>query len=286
MRNKLLAGAIALALIGCSEKPADDAQVATSDGAPATEAANDAAGGNIPLNAAPGVAFDYSYTFRLADDRIAKVQEEHAAACEALGVQHCRIVDVRYRLDDEKFVEAQTRFKLDPGIARKFGSSAIASVEKAAGVLADASVNGEDVGTEVLASQQRSAGAQAEIARIEDRLKHGGLDKSERAELLSQISALRGQLGEERQNRRTGEDRIAWTDVAFNYASDGGVPGIGNRNPFGTAWATLLGSGGTLLSVLLFVGAAVLPWALIAGAAIFLWRRFRPRKAKPSVPAA
>lgn len=285
MRNKLLAGAMALALVGCSEKQSEDASVSTSNPA-AQEAASDAAGPDVALNAAPGVAFDYSYTFRLADDRIAKVQEEHAAACETLGVQHCRIVDVRYQLNDEKLVEAQTQFKLDPGIARKFGANALASVEKAEGVLADASVNGEDVGTEILASQQRSAGSEVEIARLEERLKQGGLDKRERAELLSQIAALRGQLGDERQSRRAGEARIAWTSVAFNYASDGGLPGIGRENPFSNAWTTLLGSGGTLLSVILVAGAAILPWALLAALVAFLWRRFRGRPTEPPTPAA
>ncbi len=285
MRNKLLAGAMALALVGCSEKQSEDASVSTSNPA-AQEAASDAAGPDVALNAAPGVAFDYSYTFRLADDRIAKVQEEHAAACETLGVQHCRIVDVRYQLNDEKLIEAQTQFKLDPGIARKFGANALASVEKAEGVLADASVNGEDVGTEILASQQRSAGSEVEIARLEERLKQGGLDKRERAELLSQIAALRGQLGDERQSRRAGEARIAWTSVAFNYASDGGLPGIGRENPFSNAWTTLLGSGGTLLSVILVAGAAILPWALLAALVAFLWRRFRGRPTEPPTPAA
>lgn len=275
MRNKLLVGAMALALVGCSEKSSEDA--ATND-TPAAEAiseegsADAAAVPRIGIEAAPGVAFDYAYTFRLADDRISKVQEEHAAACETLGIQRCRIVDVRYQLTDEKLVEAQTQFKLDPGIARKFGASAIASVEKAEGVLADASVAGEDVGTEILASQQRSAGSEAEIARLEERLKSGGLDKRERAELLSQISQLRGELGTERQNRRSGEARIAWTSVAFNYASDGGLPGIGHENPFASAGETLMRSGSTVLSFVLTLGAALLPWALLLGLIVAFWR--------------
>jgi hypothetical protein len=276
---------VALALVGCSEKQSEDASVSTSNAPAAEAAASDAAGPDVALNAAPGVAFDYSYTFRLADDRIAKVQEEHAAACETLGVQRCRIVDVRYQLDDEKLVEAQTQFKLEPGIARKFGASALASVEKAEGVLADASVKGEDVGTQILTSQQRSAGSEAEIARIEERLKAGGLDKRERAELLAQVAQLRGQLGDERQSRRDGEARIAWTSVAFNYVSDGGMPGIGRENPFSNAWSALLGSGGTLLSVVLVFGAAILPWALLAALAVYLWRRFRGRPTEPPASA-
>lgn len=276
MRNKLLAGAMTLALIGCSEKSAEDASVSNpinSDSAAiAEEAADAAATPRIDIEAAPGVAFDYAYRFRLADDRIAKVQEEHAAACETLGIQRCRIVDVRYQLTDEKLVEAQTQFKLVPGIARKFGANAIASVEKAEGVLADASVAGEDVGTEILTSQQRSAGSEAEIVRLEERLKSGGLDKRERTELLAQISQLRGEIGNERQTRRSGEARIAWTSVAFNYASDGGLPGIGHENPFASAGETLMRSGSTALSFVLTLGAALLPWAVLLGLIVAFWR--------------
>ena len=275
MRNKLLAGAMALALIGCSEKQAEDASVSspTNNEAPAAgETADAAAAPRIGIETAPGVAFDYAYTFRLADDRIARVQEEHAAACETLGVGRCRIVDVRYQLTDEKLVEAQTQFRLEPGIARRFGAGAIESVEKAEGVLADASVAGEDVGTAILASQQRSAGSEAEIARLEERLKAGGLGKSERAEILAQISQLRGKIDDERQTRRSGEARIAWTSVAFNYVSDGGLPGIGHENPFASAGETLMRSGSTALSFVLTLGAALLPWGILAALLVVFWR--------------
>lgn len=295
MKMKLLAGLMALALAGCSERASKDA--ATTESPAAAEAAADAGSPRIGIEAAPGVAFDYAYTFRLADDRISKVQEEHAAACETLGVQRCRLVDVRYQLTDEKLVEAQTQFKLDPGIARKFGANAIASVEKAEGVLADASVAGEDVGTEILASQQRSAGSEAEIARLEGRLKSGGLDKRERAELLAQISQLRGQIGDERQSRRSGEARIAWTSVAFNYVSDGGLPGIGHENPFASAGETLMRSGSTALTFVLTLGAAILPWGLLLALLLAFWRsrfvsavrqqlRAKPAASDPATPPA
>lgn len=301
MKNKLLAGAMALALVGCSEKSAEDVAATDSPAAQAVAesegAADAAATPRIGVDAAPGVAFDYAYTFRLADDRISKIQEEHAAACETLGVQRCRIVDVRYQLSDEKLVEAQTQFKLDPGIARKFGANAIASVEKAEGVLADASVAGEDVGTEILASQQRSAGSEAEIARLEQRLKAGGLDKRERAELLAQIGQLRGELGSERQSRRSGEARIAWTSLAFNYVSDGGLPGIGHENPFASAGETLMRSGSTALSFILTLGAVLLPWGILLALVVAAWRsrfmvavrrqmRDKPGTSDPASPPA
>jgi len=294
MKIKLLAGAMALALVGCSEKQAAEDAPASSPAADAavestTPAARsiDAEVPGVATTAAPGVAFDYSYAFRLDDDRIASVQQEHAEACEMLGTARCRIVDVRYQLNDEKRVEAQTQFKLDPGIARRFGADAIASIEKAEGVLADATVAGEDVGTQIDASQQRSAGAAAEVERLEGRLKAGGLDKSERAELLGQIAALKGQLGDERAARRQGEARIASTTVVFNYLGNGGLPGIGHKNPFADAGETLMLSGGTALSLVLTLGAAALPWVLLLVLILLLWRSpvmagFRARLSRPA----
>jgi hypothetical protein len=287
MKMKLLAGAMALALVGCGEKQSLDEAPDTSSPAAEAAATAEEATPDVGLTAAPGVAFDYSYAFRLDDDRIAKVQSEHAEACETLGTARCRIRDVKYQMVRENEVEAQTQFRLDPGIARKFGADALASVEKAEGVLADAAINGEDVGTQIEQSQQRSAGAAAEIERLEARLRQGGLDKTERAEVLKRIASLRGQLDTERDGRRTGEARIATTRVVFNYVGTGGLPGIGHQNPFGNAWTTLLGSGGTLLSVVLVAGAAILPWALLIALIVFLIRRFRGgRPTEPPAPAA
>src|SRR3546814_8585545 len=74
-----------------------------------------------------------------------------------------------YRLIRENEVEAQLLFKLDPAIARRFGRDALSSVEKAEGVLAEARISGEDVGTQIDDSQRRSANIGSEIARLEAR---------------------------------------------------------------------------------------------------------------------
>ncbi len=65
------------------------------------------AGPNVRVSAAPGVAFNYRYAFRVPDAKIAAVQEEHAAACETLGLSRCRITGMRYSLiDEDQLLEA------------------------------------------------------------------------------------------------------------------------------------------------------------------------------------
>lgn len=276
MKIKLLAGAMTLALTGCSEKAAEQSYA----DAASTEAAADAGGPNVRVSAAPGVAFNYAYAFRIDDDRIARVQEEHAAACETLGLARCRITGMTYRLAGQNEDEAELRFKLDPAIARKFGREALASVEKAKGVLAEARISGEDVGSRISESQRRSADLAAEIARIEARLKQGGLGDRERTELQQQLVTLREQTASERDDRRAGEAMLATTPMTFSYVGTGGLPGIGYGNPFSDALTMLVRSAGTLLSVVLVAGAALLPWAALFALFLLAWRSAPVRRAR------
>lgn len=291
MKTKLLAGAMALALIGCSEKqpeaisvreaPAYDMAPVETAAAPPMAApvvpppasmSGAVRSPNVGVTSAPGVAFNYAYAFRLDDNRIAKVQEEHAAACEVLGTTRCRITGMTYRLVRENEVEAQLLFKLDPAIARKFGRDALSSVEKAEGVLAEARISGQDVGTQISDSQRRSADIGAEIARIEARLKQGGLGDRERSELQQQVATMRRLLDGERDTRRAGEAMLATTPMQFDYVGTGGLPGIGYGNPFSDALNMLVRSSSVMLSFILVLGAAILPWLLLFTLALLFWR--------------
>lgn len=276
MKIKLLAGVMALVLVGCGQKAAEESH----DTAASAEAAADAGGPNVRVGAALGVAFNYGYSFRIADDRIARVQEEHAAACEALGPARCRITGMTYRLLRDNEVEAELRFKLAPAIARKFGREALASIEKAKGVLAESRISGEDVGSRISDSQRRSADIAAEVARIDARLKQGGLGDRERTELQQQLAALREQIAGERDERQAGEAMLATTPMTFTYVGTGGLPGIGYGNPFSDALNMLVRSAGTLLSVVLVAGAALLPWAALFALALLAWRSAPVRRAR------
>jgi hypothetical protein len=216
----------------------------------------------IPASVAPNLAFEYRYAFKLPDEKIGAVQEEHAEACEVLGSARCQIVDYRYAQADESDVEAMLAFKLDPALARKFGRDAIASVEKAEGVLADGNVTGANVGGQIEDSQGRSALLQAQLERLESRLK-AKLPAKERASLQDRVEEIRRELDNEGEGRRQGEIKLAMTPVQFTYTSDGGVPGFGKSNPFANAFEVSATSFATMVSFVLMVAGAVAPWALL-----------------------
>jgi hypothetical protein len=265
------------------EEPAAMETVDVQEAAPAAaaakaEAAADAAGdaANEPVasrnggavfnkpaavspSVAPGVAFAYQYDFRIPGEKIEAVQDEHAAACETLGLSRCQITGLSFNQSERGYPQGRMEFLLDPAIARKFGRDAIASVEKAEGVLATSNVSGEDVGSQIATSQVRSTGMEAELKRIEGRLAAKGLAGDERAELARRAEELRQMLGNEKQRRQSGEARIATTPVAFNYS---GNMGLGGSDSFGEAWSASSNSMTTMLSVMLMFFGVILPWLL------------------------
>lgn len=216
----------------------------------------------ISASVAPNLAFEYRYAFKLPDAKIGAVQEEHAEACEVLGSARCQIIDYKYQQAAENDVEAILAFKLDPAIARKFGRDAIASVEKAEGVLADGNVTGTNVGGQIEDSQGRSALLQAQLERLDLRLK-AKLPPKERASLQERAEEIRRELDNEADGRSKGEIKLAMTPVQFTYTSDGGVPGFGKDNPFANAFDVSATSFATMVSFVLMIAGALAPWALL-----------------------
>lgn len=251
--------ACSLLLAGCGEK--------------APEAASESAASSVPgisPSAAPGVAFNYHYDFALPDKAIAGVQEQHAAACEKLGPERCRITGMHYALVRNDSVSASLEFKLAPDLARAFGKEGIAAVEHADGKLIRAAIEGQDVGSDIAAAQKRGSDAQADLNQIEAKLAKGGLGDRERAELNQQAGALRAKVAAERDAQTTGAVRLASTPMTFTYAGGGSF--VWGDNPFAgvaqASWSSLR----TMVALVVFIVGIGAPWLALLIALLVLWR--------------
>ena len=267
---------------GCSKSPDDAAAPAQESAATSAvdASAKDSTAGasattseqapGISNQVAPGVAFAYRYAFTLPADAISGMQRQHSDACAKLGPSQCRVTGMSYEQPREGEVSARLDFLLAPDIAQQFGSDAVGLVEKAEGRLANANVSGENAGGAIDISQQQSANLQAELTRLEARLKSPGLSADERRELNQRIDAMRGELTGQKDLRRQKEAAIATTPVSFAYASQG-LFNTGS-NPFGNAANSSLGSLQAMLAFVLTLAGLVLPWALLAGLIVMLIR--------------
>lgn len=279
--------AAALALSACSqEKAADDARPMAGVPAEAAAGAGDAAtaseaGPGIGGVVAPGVAFTYAYAFTLPAEAISNVQQEHAAACTRLGPTRCRVTGMNYEKPGEDRVSARLDLLLAPDLAHRFGTEGIAAVERAEGKLERASVNGENAGDAIQISQEDSAAIEAEVARLEARLRAKGLADQERVELQRRVSELRDQLRGEAAHRRDKEEAIATTPVSFNYASEGLIGG----NTFGKAASASLNSIENMLAFLMLLAGVALPWIGLGALGVLAYRWFKRRTSQASEPA-
>ena len=230
----------------------------------------------IDVTAAPGVAFNYRYAFRLPSPRISPVQEAHAQMCEKLGLARCRITRMRYRLENEQDVSAMLALKLDPAIAREFGKQATALVSRSEGMLVDQEITGVDAGASIAQANRGEAQIRDDLAKIEAELRRPGLSNVVRDRLLAEAADLRAQIRGLDTSREADRESLARTPMVFNYGSGSLIPGFDTSSPvrdsLRDAAAMFLGAVGFIITLL----AALLPWALLAGLALWIIRRFVP----------
>ncbi|HYJ30544.1 MAG TPA: DUF4349 domain-containing protein [Allosphingosinicella sp.] len=301
MRSSLALVPLVLAIAACgggqpdrSDGPAssDSSASNASDVAmePSSAEERAAAGPNISPTAAPGVAFNYRYAFRLAAERVAEVQEQHAARCEQLGPERCRIVGLSFVRHDDENIEARLSFKLDPSIARIFGREGVSTVLRADGMLVESEISGTDVAPRIRQAGRSIAELREELARIEARLR-GRLASGDKANLEYEAQQLRTAIRAAEQNRQEAQDTLATTPMTFVYGSGRYVPGPQPRRPVGEtledAWENFV-DGASILFVILVT---LLPWALLAllVALAVRWVRrrfFNAPKAAPEPAAA
>lgn len=266
---------------GCGQQGSSDYAGSPSASQNSAEVAMDAvsessAGPNVAVTAAPGVAFNYRYAFRLPAERVQGVQEQHAQACEKLGVERCRITGLRYRLVNDD-IEAMLAFKLDPALAREFGKQGIDAVVKAEGMLVDSEISGEDVGSKIAVARRGEGELEEELKRVEEQLARAGLRGSERAELQLQAQQLRERMRASRAVRTEQQESLATTPMTFNYGSGDLAPGFRGRPSLSRALDDAIDNFLGGLAWIFVALVTLLPWAVLIGLLIWGARRLNRR---------
>lgn len=236
-----------------------------------------AGGPDVSPTAAPGVAFNYRYAFRLPAQRVDQVQEQHARTCEQLGISRCRITGMRYRVANDGDIEGMLAFKLEPSLARRFGRTALETVVASEGMLVDAEISGVDVGSSIRAAGRNLAEMREELQRLETRLAQRGLPSAERSRLEYEAQQLRQSIRGTQANRDENEESLATTPMVFQYGSGDLAPGFDERLSFGKTLERARDNFLEGVMVLLIILVTILPWALLGGLSWWGVRQLRRR---------
>ena len=237
---------------------------------------------DISPTAAPGVAFNYRYAFRLPAERIGPVQEQHARACEQLGISRCRITGMRYRVVNERDVEAMLAFKLEPSIARRFGQAGADLVTRSEGMLVDSEISGTDVGTTIRAAGRNIAEMTEELERLEARLRQR-IPAEERSRLEFEAQQLRQSIRANRASREDQQESLATTPMVFQYGSGELVPGFDDRPTLSRAAERAVDNLVQGVAILVILLVTLLPWALLGLIGWGIYRLVQRRRRRRAI---
>ncbi|MES2754189.1 MAG: hypothetical protein V4659_05950 [Pseudomonadota bacterium] len=269
--RSLLIGTFALSLAGCGQVPRNEASATADQAAP-----------GVDVTAAPGVAFDYRYAFKLPGARIAGVQEAHAQACERLGIARCRITGMTYRLVGDDAIDATLAFKLEPSLARAFGKQGIDAIVRAQGMLIDAAITGTDAGAEVAKQGDLRRQAQAERTRLDTALARPNVSATERSELQRQRAGLQAAVASATSAASEANATLARTPVTFAYESGRAVRSSALTRAFDTAVDSATMTFAVLVGAVALLGPPALALAALWFGWLWLRRRIRDRWPAPT----
>lgn len=294
----LLIALLATTAAGCSREANDGGGPTATDTtsvnsvnfeAPAAEFTQDRAAGPqgagpaIGPESAPDVAFNYRYDFRLAAARVAEAQQAHQRLCERLTLDRCRITGMTYRAANERDVEAMLSFSMDPAVAAQFGRESVQAVLDAEGELAGSEITGNDVGSPLRASGRTLSVLQAQLQRLETRIRAAG--NSDKGQLELEAQGIREQISQLEGQRQGQAQSLASTPMLFRYGSGNLAPGPAQPPTLRGTVADTSEDFMSSLTVLLIVLIRLLPWGV---AALLVWGlvRFLRRRLLPKAPPA
>ena len=248
-----------------------------------------AAGGpDISPTAAPGVAFNYRYSYALGAPRVAELQERHAAMCEELTVARCRITGMHYQVIGPDDIQARLELKLDPGVARLFGRRASDAVLQADGMVTESEISGVDAGSQIRQAGRDITQLQADLTRIEQQLARRDLEPEDRARLEDEARQLREQIRGVGEQRQAQQESLATTPLVFNYGSGDLVPGyqppLSLGEALGKAWTDFKEGATVLLAALIRIAPWLITILIIGLIALYTRRRWFPKKAPTVTP--
>lgn len=209
--------------------------------------------------ASTGTGFDYRYAYRLPGNRLKGVLQSNADACDRLGPARCRILSMRYRVDDRNHTRAVLTIRIDPSIARNYGDAVTSNVTGSDGVLIDTEITGTDATT--------AARSTAVVNRLRERLSNAqSLRTPEGAAKAQRITAALAEIAESEASQG---QTLATAPLLLTYESSTALNGLGSSSAnFRNAGQTL----NNTLSQLLVVLANVGPWLLLMLVVVLILR--------------
>ncbi len=209
-----------------------------------------ASAANAEAFASTGTGFDYRYAYRLPGNRVKGVLQSNADACDRIGPARCRILSMRYKVDDTNHIRAVLTIRIDPSVARAFGDAVTRNVTGSDGVLVDTEITGAD--------STATARSVAVVKRLQDQLQNARATATPEGQ--ARAARIQSALATIAEVEASQGQTLATAPVLFTYDSSNALTGLGSSDAnFRNAGQALQNSVAQLVNVLANVG----PWLLL-----------------------
>lgn len=292
MRKPLIILGIGLYLTGCSSEQSsqtptvESAMYDVSAEPPGVTAAPKAANPATPIiAAAPQIAYEYSYGFRLPTEALAKVQAKHVALCDSLGVARCRVIDMKRSAGEGDYASGSLQLAVASAIARPFGARLSEAAGEEGGTLADSGITAEDLSKQIVDTEARLRQRTLLATRLTELLATRKGTVAELVEAERAVAQVQEEIDQARSWLAQMRGRVAMSKLSVSYSSASPAGG-GFAEPIRLA----IGRAGEILGIsfaaLITVVVGLGPWIALIALGWWLWRRRKRRLATRYEPDA
>ncbi|MBX7483701.1 DUF4349 domain-containing protein [Qipengyuania qiaonensis] len=228
-------------------------------------------GGEIPVGT-PQVAYRYAYGFRLPSEAIRSLQERHADMCEAKGPDACRIISMDQAENEGDYAYGSLTLAVRARDARSFGKELASASGKVDGELVSSSIEGEDLSKRIVDTEARLRARTVLRDRLMDVLRNRRGTVAELVEAERGVAQVNEEIDQAQSWLTEMRGRVAYSNMTVTYES--GKPATGGfAEPIRSAWNSLGGIFGTMISVLIVLLAVLVPLGLLVWLGMRAWRR-------------
>jgi len=264
--------ALALTLAACADS-SGPASGSAQEQAVASASKPDNAAKPVAVSL-PHLAYAYSLAYLVPGDRVAATQDDHRAACEAMGSGRCQLLALERGSGAEKSGSASLKLRVANSEARSFQDALGKSVSDAGGRALDTQVAAEDVSKALVDTEARIKQRELLVARLVDllRTRHGTV--AELVEAERSVTAAQEELEQARGWLAQLRSQVAMSEFDIRY--DAIAPSASPQGLAGQLGEAAAGSGANFLiglRALLTIAIYLAPWAVIGLPLAWLLRR-------------
>lgn len=306
MKRAIILGLSFLALASCSastsgtsvmtEKPAPPApnsairaEIASDSSAGSNDGAEQKVAGenvqspeqnNGAINIRPMLAYAYSVSFLLPQNKVEAQMKAHQQACETAGLNKCQVISASIN-NDEANISANLSIRAEPTWLATFRGNFQKDAQNSGGRITQNNVTSQDLTREITDTEARLRALNALRTRLEAIIATRPGKLSDLLDAERELARVQGDIDSFNSNLAVAKARVDMSVIDLNYVSRPDAVNNSALEPLKQSFLNFFRNIVSGFAAVLDIISTLLPFALVFGPlGWFGWKFFKNRKVK------